>query len=93
MRALVRFLAVVFAVSVIARFVASLWRALVRAPEQREAPPAGVTLVRDRVCNTFLPRERAVVATIDGHDEYFCSERCRSKALRDGGSGAPRVEP
>ena len=92
MRSLVRILAVLFSLSVIARFVLSLWHASVRAPEQRDAPRSGVTLVRDRVCNTFLPRERALVATIDGSDEYFCSERCRARALREDASDAPRVK-
>ena len=38
-------------------------------------------LVRDRVCNTFVPRERALKATIGGRDEHFCSAACRDKAL------------
>jgi len=37
-------------------------------------------LVRDRVCNTYVPRSRAIVATIDGHDQYFCSTGCRERA-------------
>jgi hypothetical protein len=35
----------------------------------RECPRSGVTLVRDRVCNTFLARKRALVAMIDDRDE------------------------
>ena len=93
MRSLVRILAVLFSLSVIARFVLSLWHASVRAPEQREAPRSGVTLVRDRVCNTFLPRERALVATIDGSDEYFCSERCRARALSGASAERPDSKP
>lgn len=37
-------------------------------------------LVRDRVCNTHVPRSRALVANIDGHEEYFCSPACRDRA-------------
>jgi YHS domain-containing protein len=37
-------------------------------------------LVRDRVCNTHVPRSRALVANIDGHEEYFCSKACRDRA-------------
>lgn len=56
-------------------------------------PPAGggqqqpgrVPLVRDRVCNTFVPRERALTARVDGHEEHFCSEACRERALREPG--------
>jgi hypothetical protein len=39
-------------------------------------------MVRDRVCNTFLPRERALRAIVDGHEEHFCSPACRDRALR-----------
>jgi hypothetical protein len=52
-----------------------------------KAPPAasGATareLVRDRVCNTFLPRERALVVRGAAGEEYFCSPACRDKARR-----------
>jgi hypothetical protein len=86
---LLRFLVIFFCLNVIVRFVRALWHAMALGPERREAPPAGVTLVRDRVCNTFLPRERALVATIDGREEYFCSEECRTQAQ----IGAPPAGP
>jgi hypothetical protein len=44
----------------------------VRAPED---------LVLDRVCQTHVPRSRALVARVEGREEHFCSEGCRSKAL------------
>ena len=45
-------------------------------------PPQGRgTMVRDRVCNTFLPRSRALVASVDGEDHFFCSEKCREAYL------------
>jgi len=51
-----------------------------RAPE-RGAPDAIDTLVRDRVCNTFLPRSRALVVETAGEDLFFCSEACREHHL------------
>ena len=45
-------------------------------------------LVRDRVCNTFLPRESALRATVAGREEHFCSPTCRDRALA-GALGAP----
>ena len=61
-------------------------RGLARPAAGRDEAPANrgqvaADLVRDRVCNTFLPRERAVRAVIDGHEEYFCSTACRDRAL------------
>ncbi len=56
----------------------------VLAPRQRTpdraAGPSGV-MVKDEVCNTYLPREDAVKETIGGVDHYFCSQACRGKFL------------
>jgi hypothetical protein len=68
------------------RFVLRGIAALARA---RRAPPAAprpkseaaTELIRDRVCNTFLPRERALAAIVAGREEHFCSAGCRDKAL------------
>ena len=49
-----------------------------RRPARKEA---GLELVRDRVCNTFVPRGRAVHVTIAGHEEHFCSSTCAQRAL------------
>jgi hypothetical protein len=57
-----------------------------RGPRAAE-PPASPDLVRDRVCNTFIPRDRAVRAIVGHREEYFCSAACRDRALAD----APRA--
>jgi hypothetical protein len=49
-------------------------------PRPSQGKPAS-ELVRDRICNTFLPRERAVRAVISGREEHFCSEACRDRAV------------
>jgi hypothetical protein len=36
--------------------------------------------VRDRLCNTYVPRDRALVERLQGHEEYFCSVACRDRA-------------
>jgi YHS domain-containing protein len=60
----------------------------------KAAPPRGdelrrgsTELVRDRVCNTFLPKDRAIALEEAGQVHYFCSEACRSRHR----SGAPRA--
>ena len=52
-------------------------------------PPSRKTedLVRDPVCNTYVPRSRALTADVEGHQEHFCSEACRDRAL----AGAARA--
>jgi uncharacterized protein len=67
-------------VLLIARLAARGLAALFRpAPNRREI--ADVDTVRDRVCNTFLPRSKAVTAMIAGHEEHFCSAACRDRAV------------
>jgi hypothetical protein len=77
-----RLLRVLF-VLLVARFVLRAVAALVYPSPQPAGRPTPGELVRDRVCNTYLPRERALVATVAGHDQHFCSARCRDLALAD----------
>jgi len=67
---LVRFLVVLFVV----RLGLRLWVGgrSAPAPESRSGD-----LVRDRVCNTYLPRERALAVVVGGRTEHFCSAACR----------------
>lgn len=46
-------------------------------PRGRAATPLQGEMVRDRVCNTFLPRARALTLQVGSEQEFFCSERCR----------------
>jgi YHS domain-containing protein len=49
-------------------------------------PPAGGSegaMVRDRVCNTFLPRSSAIQLQVGQETFYFCSESCRRRFLDD----------
>jgi hypothetical protein len=77
LQVLLRVVMLLFAVRLIGRFLASL---LVPLGGARPAPEPGA-LVRDRVCNTFLPRERALRALVGGREEHFCSAGCRDQAL------------
>jgi hypothetical protein len=43
--------------------------------------PPPEDLVRDRMCNTFLPRSRALRAMVGSQEEHFCSAACRDRAL------------
>jgi YHS domain-containing protein len=38
-------------------------------------------MVRDRVCQTFLPEERALRLEKGGETHYFCSPACRDRFL------------
>jgi hypothetical protein len=68
--------------------VALAWavRSLMASRRSRRVPPRGGTetreaMVRDRVCNTFLPRSRALLVRHRDEDLFFCSEACRASYL------------
>lgn len=73
-----RFVVALLLVRIAFRFVAGLVQGL-REPARKSA--GGVDMVRDRVCNTFLPRERALTAVVGGREMHFCSAACRDRAL------------
>lgn len=53
-----------------------------RRPQAGPSPAGGSErLVRDRVCNTFLPPAAALSLERDGVRHFFCSPACRDKFL------------
>jgi len=73
-----RFVVALLLVRIGLRFIAGVIRGL-REPPLEAAP--GVDMVRDRVCNTFVPRAAALTAVVGGHEMHFCSAACRDRAL------------
>ena len=59
------------------RAAASFFRPRPEVPKAK----ASAELVRDRICNTFVPQDRALLAMVGGKPEYFCSAACRDRAL------------
>ncbi len=63
----------------------AFWQRL-RRPEAG-SPPASPArsgnMVKDEVCQTYLPRESALRETIDGEERFFCSPECRRKGLEE----------
>jgi YHS domain-containing protein len=43
-------------------------------------------MVRDRICETFLPKSRAILLLRDGQEHFFCSEDCRSRFVAGTGT-------
>ena len=77
-----RFLFVLLAVRLLVRGLAGAFAPrAARRPVSPPSPRPLEDLVRDRVCNTFVPRSRAVSAVVDGVEEHFCSAACRDRAL------------
>jgi len=38
-------------------------------------------MVKDDICNTYLPKENAIRQVYEGKEYYFCSSECRQKFL------------
>ena len=75
---LVRIVIVLLVVRLVLRFVGAVVQGYQGAPRRE----AATDMVRDRVCDTFLPRARALVAVVNGREEHFCSAKCRDRARR-----------
>jgi hypothetical protein len=57
-----------------------------RGSSARETGRAGAPqgrMVRDRVCNTFIPEEKALRLQDGTGEHFFCSEACRDRFLAD----------
>jgi hypothetical protein len=78
---LLRAVFLLFLVRLVVRFLASLARPRSEARPGSATPHGAGELVRDRICNTFMPRERSIAARVDGREERFCSPACRDRAL------------
>ncbi len=60
-----------------------LWRALLggikKSQPKTPARSPDQWLVKDPVCNTYLPQKQALTLKSSGETIYFCSDECRRK--------------
>ncbi|MCP2597887.1 YHS domain-containing protein [Candidatus Aminicenantes bacterium AC-335-A11] len=40
-------------------------------------------MIKDEVCNTYLPVEDAIEVNINGKKYYFCSKECKEKFIEE----------
>lgn len=60
------------------RFFTALSKA---AKSQRKIKrPSGI-MVKDEMCNTYLPQEDAIKEVFKGKEYYFCTKECKQKFL------------
>jgi uncharacterized protein len=65
----------------IAYFLFRVYRSLTRVGTKPSPPPRiEGEMVKDDVCNTYIPREEAIREVRDGREVFFCSEECRRKS-------------
>jgi uncharacterized protein len=75
---LVLFLFLAYVAFLFVRIYLGLKRAA-RRPRQAPRQVRG-EMVKDDICNTYIPREEALTEVRDGAERYFCSEECRRKS-------------
>jgi YHS domain-containing protein len=65
----------------VAYLVFRIYRTATRARKAPD-PPRQIqgVMVKDDVCNTYIPREEAIREVRDGQERFFCSEECRRKS-------------
>lgn len=56
-------------------------RAARGVPARPDSPRFEGAMVRDRECETFLPRGRALSVRCDDGEHFFCSSSCRDAFL------------
>jgi uncharacterized protein len=44
-------------------------------------------MVKDEICNTYVPREDALLEVREGKEHFFCSAECRRKFLEQRKAG------
>lgn len=69
----------------VAFLFARIYQGLKRAGRRPRQAPRQVRgeMVKDEVCNTYIPREEALTEFRDGVERYFCSEECRRKSKQN----------
>ena len=72
----VLFLFIAYVVFLFIRIYLGLKRA--RKPPRPQRPADGL-MVKDEICNIYIPREEALTERRGDVEHYFCSEECRRK--------------
>ncbi len=73
-------LAFLFALAYFAYLVVRVYRSLTRPA--KPSPPRRIQgeMVKDDVCNTYIPKDEAIREVRDGRERFFCSEECRRRS-------------
>ncbi|TKJ36082.1 hypothetical protein CEE39_00090 [bacterium (candidate division B38) B3_B38] len=74
-----------------------IWRLITASPLRISSPRGGTTkgrssggkrvidagdMVKDPVCNTYIPAGNSIVENIGGQTFHFCSPQCRDKFIK-----------
>lgn len=60
------------------RFFQAIYKATKPSPPKKTLP--GI-MVKDEICNTYIPKEDAIREVYQGREYFFCSKECQQKYL------------
>ena len=63
------------------RFIQALGNRTIPKAERPSKSLSGV-MIKDEICQTYLPKEDAIKELKDGKEYYFCSRECQEKFLK-----------
>ncbi len=67
-----------------------IFRLLTRQKRPVSGPrPLRGEMVKDEICNTYIPKDEALREVRNGREYFFCSAECRRKFLEQGTSPPP----
>ena len=64
-----------------------------RSPSPPKSKQISGLMVKDSVCNTYLPQEDAIKEIKEGKEYFFCSKECRQKFLESRKKGENTIHP
>lgn len=72
-----RFLVILFLSFVLYLVIKVLFGfAFLSSQRRKRREQSGGEMVRDPVCETYIPKSRAIEKTVSGQTVYFCSQPC-----------------
>ncbi len=77
-----------YSVMRIFRFIQALGSKTIPKAERPSKSLSGV-MVKDEICQTYLPREDAIKELKEGKEYYFCSSECQNKFLKKKNNTVP----
>jgi len=79
---MIRFL-LLFALVYLTIQLARFFHNIKRYSSPSSPPRLSGVMVKDEVCETYIPEEEAIKEKIDGKIYYFCSQECRRRFLKE----------
>ena len=66
---------------IIYKFIRVYQKLSQKSNTRRQAKQASGLMVKDEMCNIYLPQEDAIKEIVEGKEYFFCSKDCRQKFL------------